>query len=120
MNHKMIRWALALTLPLMPVAAVAEPILATVAADQPGPVISREIFGQFAEHLGEGIYSGVWVGKDSPIPNVRGIRSDVVGALRAIRVPVVRWPGGCFADEYNWRNGIGPASTRASTVNLWG
>ncbi len=120
MNRKLIRWALALALPLMPAVAVAEPLSVAVAADQPGPVISREIFGQFAEHLGEGIYGGVWVGKDSPIPNVRGIRSDVVAALRAIRVPVVRWPGGCFADEYNWRNGIGPAEARASTVNLWG
>ena len=73
----------------------------TIQADNPGPVINRDIFGQFAEHLGEGIYGGVWVGKDSPIPNVRGIRSDVVGALRAIKVPVVRWAGGCFADEYH-------------------
>ncbi len=91
-----------------------------VRTDQPGPVISREIFGQFSEHLGEGIYGGVWVGKDSKIPNVRGIRTDVVAALRAIHVPVIRWPGGCFADQYNWRNGIGPAEDRVSTVNFWG
>ena len=92
----------------------------TVQADQPGPVINRDIFGQFAEHLGTGIYGGVWVGKDSKIPNVRGVRSDVVGALKAIKVPVVRWPGGCFADEYHWRNGIGPASKRKVTVNsVW-
>ena len=85
-----------------------------VQTGQPGPVINRDIFGQFAEHLGTGIYGGVWVGKNSPIPNVRGIRSDVVGALRAIKVPVVRWPGGCFADEYHWRGGVGPASQRKS------
>src|SRR6185312_13414750 len=67
-----------------------------VKADQSGPKISRDIFGQFAEHLGSGIYGGIWVGRNSPIPNVRGIRTDVVQALRAIHVPNVRWPGGCF------------------------
>jgi len=89
-------------------------------AEQSGPTISPAIFGQFAEMLGNGINGGVWVGKDSPILNVHGIRSDVVAALRAIHVPVVRWPGGCFADLYNWRNGIGPAASRPSTVNFWG
>jgi alpha-L-arabinofuranosidase len=93
----------------------------TIHADQSGPVIGRDIFGQFAEQLGNGIYNGVWVGKDSPIPNVRGIRSDVVEALRALRVPNVRWPGGCFADEYHWRDGIGPADRRPVTYNIsWG
>jgi alpha-L-arabinofuranosidase len=96
------------------------PIRADVAADKAGPTISRDIFGQFAEMLGEGIYGGVWVGKDSRIPNVRGIRSDVVAALRELKVPNVRWPGGCFADEYNWRDGIGPASGRNSHINMWG
>ena len=86
-----------------------------------GPIIDRNIFGQFAEHLGAGIYDGVWVGKDSSIPNVRGIRTDVVDALRALHVPNVRWPGGCFADEYHWRDGIGPAAHRKVTVNAnWG
>ena len=79
------------------------PTAITIQADKPGPVIDRQIFGQFAEHLGQGVYGGIWVGKDSKIPNVRGIRSDVVAALRAIHVPNVRWPGGCFADEYHWR-----------------
>jgi alpha-N-arabinofuranosidase len=92
-----------------------------VDAGKPGPKIDRNIFGQFAEHLGSGIYGGVWVGKDSPIPNVRGIRKDVVAALRAIKVPNVRWPGGCFADEYHWRHGIGPAKDRHNTINSnWG
>ncbi len=87
----------------------------------PGARISPDVFGQFAEHLGTGIYGGIWVGKDSTIPNVRGIRSDVVAALRALKVPNVRWPGGCFADEYHWRDGIGPAASRKSTVNTnWG
>jgi alpha-N-arabinofuranosidase len=93
----------------------------TLHTEQAGPVINRDIFGQFAEHLGSGIYGGVWVGRNSKIPNVRGIRTDVVDALRAIRVPNVRWPGGCFADQYHWRNGIGPASGRVSSVNAnWG
>ena len=91
-----------------------------VTADSTGPIISREIFGQFTEMLGEGVYGGIWVGKDSKIPNIRGIRLDVVTALRAINVPLVRWPGGCFADQYNWRNGIGPAQSRVVTVNFWG
>jgi alpha-N-arabinofuranosidase len=94
---------------------------AIVRTDQSGSVISRELFGQFAEQLGAGIYEGVWVGKDSPIPNVRGIRSDVVQALRVLKVPNVRWPGGCFADQYHWRNGIGPVENRPVTYNMnWG
>ncbi len=88
-------------------------------ATQPGPVISRQLFGQFAEHLGHGIYGGVWVGPDSPIPNTRGIRNDVVAALRELRVPNVRWPGGCFGDYHHWRSGIGPR--REVTLNPdWG
>ncbi|KQY26185.1 alpha-N-arabinofuranosidase [Caulobacter sp. Root487D2Y] len=97
------------------------PIVLRIDAGAPGPKIDRNIFGQFAEHLGTGIYGGVWVGKDSPIPNTRGIRDDVVQALRAIKVPNVRWPGGCFADEYHWRHGIGPAESRRKTINSnWG
>jgi alpha-L-arabinofuranosidase len=92
-----------------------------VDAGTSGPTISRHIFGQFAEHLGRGIYEGIWVGPDSPIPNTRGIRNDVLNALKEIRVPNVRWPGGCFADEYHWRKGIGPADKRPATLNPnWG
>jgi alpha-L-arabinofuranosidase len=91
-----------------------------IRTDIAGAVISRDVFGQFAEMLGEGIYGGVWVGKDSKIPNVRGIRSDVVAALRELKVPNVRWPGGCFADEYNWRDGVGPSARRTSHINQWG
>jgi alpha-N-arabinofuranosidase len=92
-----------------------------IQADKPGPRIERDLFGQFAEHLGHGVYGGIWVGKDSPIPNVRGIRSDVVAALKAIKVPNVRWPGGCYADEYHWRDGIGPADKRPVRLNAnWG
>ncbi|OFC70295.1 alpha-N-arabinofuranosidase [Alteromonas confluentis] len=86
-----------------------------------GPVISKNIYGQFAEHLGYGIYEGLWVGKDSTIPNTEGFRSDVVGALKELHVPVIRWPGGCFADEYHWRDGIGPQKDRPVKVNTnWG
>lgn len=83
--------------------------------------INKEIYGHFAEHLGRCIYGGIYVGEDSPIPNVRGIRTDVVEALKAIKVPVVRWPGGCFADTYHWMDGIGPKETRKKIVNTnWG
>ncbi|MBI3349383.1 MAG: alpha-N-arabinofuranosidase [Burkholderiales bacterium] len=101
--------------------AQAADIKLVVNADQPGPVIHRNIYGQFAEHLGTGIYEGMWVGPDSKIPNVRGWRKDVIGALKDLKVPLVRWPGGCFADEYHWREGIGPRAKRPIKVNSnWG
>lgn len=93
----------------------------TIRLDQPGPVINRNIYGQFAEHLGRLIYEGIWVGEDSPIPNTRGLRNDVLAALKELRVPVLRWPGGCFADEYHWRDGIGPRDKRPRRPNAsWG
>jgi len=93
----------------------------SVDASKAGAKIDRNLFGQFAENLGHGLYGGIWVGKDSPIPNTRGIRNDVVTALRELKVPNVRWPGGCFADEYHWRNGVGPAEKRPATLNAaWG
>jgi alpha-N-arabinofuranosidase len=93
----------------------------TVHGDRPAPKFDKRIFGQFAEHLGTGIYGGIWVGKGSRIPNVDGYRRDVLDALKAIRVPVVRWPGGCFADEYHWREGIGAPSKRKVKINTnWG
>ena len=99
--------------------APAQNVQLSVDVSRVGAKIDRNIFGQFAEHLGHGIYDGIWVGLDSSIPNTRGIRNDVVGALKAIKVPNVRWPGGCFADEYHWRKGIGPQ--RAVTLNPnWG
>jgi alpha-N-arabinofuranosidase len=102
-------------------AADTDSIRLSVDATKAGATIDRHIFGQFAEHLGRGIYEGVWVGPDSKIPNTRGIRNDVVAALKAIKVPNVRWPGGCFADEYHWRNGIGPRDKRPATLNPnWG
>ena len=93
----------------------------TIDAARPGPVISRYVYGQFAEHLGTGIYGGLWVGPDSTIPNTRGWRNDVVAALKALHVPLVRWPGGCFADQYHWRDGIGPRRERPVRINTnWG
>jgi alpha-N-arabinofuranosidase len=98
-----------------------ETVALQVQMDKPGAKIDRQLFGQFAEHLGRGVYEGVWVGPDSTIPNTRGIRNDVVAALKELRVPNVRWPGGCFADEYHWRNGIGPLAERPATLNPnWG
>lgn len=103
-------------------ATVATPVIAiTVRTDAPGARIEPDLYGQFAEHLGTGIYGGLWVGPESPIPNTRGWRNDVVQALRELHVPVVRWPGGCFADEYHWRDGIGPRAQRPVRLNkLWG
>ena len=83
--------------------------------------ISRHIYGHFAEHLGRCIYDGIWVGENSAIPNKVGIRSDIVEALKRIKIPNLRWPGGCFADAYHWQDGIGPQVKRKNTVNThWG
>ena len=93
----------------------------TIRADPPQGTINRNIYGQFSEHLGRCIYEGIWVGEDSPIPNTRGIRNDVVAALKQLNLPVLRWPGGCFADEYHWKDGIGPREKRPQMINThWG
>ncbi len=93
----------------------------TINADLGRHRISRHIYGHFSEHLGRCVYGGYWVGEDSPIPNTRGIRNDVVDALRQLAVPNLRWPGGCFADEYHWTDGIGPRAGRPTMVNThWG
>jgi len=119
--------AIASTLALM--AALALPVAAQDSAnaqliihgDTPGAKINRNIYGHFVEHLGRGVYEGIWVGEDSKIPNTRGIRNDVVEALRKIKPSVVRWPGGCFADTYSWRDGIGPRDQRPNRNNTsWG
>jgi len=100
-------------------AADAQRVRLSVDISKAGPKIDRNIFGQFAEHLGHGVYGGIWVGPDSPILNTSGIRNDVVAALKALKVPNVRWHGGCFADEYHWRKGIG--AQRPVTLNPnWG
>ena len=90
-------------------------------AENKNAVINRNIYGHFAEHLGRCIYDGFFVGEDSPIPNKKGIRSDIAEALRNIKIPVLRWPGGCFADEYHWQDGIGPKENRKKMINThWG
>jgi alpha-N-arabinofuranosidase len=94
---------------------------ATLHADRPGAKVERDVFGQFAEHLGHGIYGGIWVGPKSRIANDGGYRRDVLAAMKAIDVPMIRWPGGCFADEYHWRDGIGAPKSRPGKVNTnWG
>jgi alpha-N-arabinofuranosidase len=92
-----------------------------VNVDQGRETISKHIYGHFSEHFGHCIYGGYWVGEDSSIPNMRGIRNDIVQALRDIQISNLRWPGGCFADEYHWMDGIGPRSQRPKMVNThWG
>lgn len=99
----------------------APPTTVVVHVDQGRHTIHRDIYGHFAEHLGRCIYEGFWVGEDSPIPHVRGIRQDVVQALKKLQIPVLRWPGGCFADEYHWKDGIGPRDQRPQMINThWG
>jgi alpha-N-arabinofuranosidase len=92
-----------------------------IEADREQNTINRHIYGHFSEHLGRCIYGGYWVGEDSSVPNTRGIRNDVVQALKDIRIPNLRWPGGCFADEYHWMDGIGPREDRPKMINThWG
>jgi alpha-N-arabinofuranosidase len=93
----------------------------SVRTDEGTQIIPKEIYGHFSEHLGTLIYGGLWVGENSTIPNTSGYRSDVLGALKALKIPVLRWPGGCFADEYHWMDGIGPRESRPKLVNThWG
>ncbi len=88
--------------------------------DSPSVVVSRHIYGHFAEHLGRCIYGGFYVGEQNEkIPNVNGVRTDVVEALRRLKIPNLRWPGGCFADTYHWKDGIGPKEKRPKIVNVW-
>jgi len=94
---------------------------AVVHAEEQIGTVKPEFHGHFIEHLGSCVYGGIWVGKNSPIPNVNGFRKAAVDDLKALGVPVLRWPGGCFADDYHWREGIGPAAKRPKRVNIhWG
>ena len=108
-NHSLMKssiHAIMLTIGLIaPTAANADTVTMRMSDINPKTVIMPEIYGQFAEHLGSCIYGGLWVGPDSPIPNTSGYRNDVLQALRDLKVPVMRWPGGCFADEYHRRDG---------------
>jgi alpha-N-arabinofuranosidase len=121
MTRKLIINALALL--FIPLVLLSQSTMNTlvVHADAAKATISKYVYGQFAEHLGRGIYGGIWVGENSSIPNTRGIRNDVVAALKSIKVAAIRWPGGCFADEYHWKDGIGPRAERPKIINTnWG
>ena len=90
-----------------------------ISARDSAPTISKHIYGHFAEHLGRSIYGGFYVGENSSIPNTNGVRNDVITALKELKVPNLRWPGGCFADTYHWKDGVGPKDERPSMVNKW-
>ncbi|WP_435131808.1 alpha-N-arabinofuranosidase [Formosa sp. A9] len=84
------------------------------------PIISKHIYGHFAEHLGRCIYDGIYVGEaNKNIPNTNGVRNDIITALKELKIPNLRWPGGCFADTYHWKDGIGPKKDRPTIVNQW-
>src|SRR5664279_5235628 len=83
-------------------------------------IINKNIYGHFAEHLGHCIYDGIYVGDSNRIiPNTEGIRNDIMAALIKLKVPVLRWPGGCFADTYHWKDGVGPKKNRPTMINKW-
>jgi len=115
------RLAIACAALLMTAAPAFAQTKVTVDTDAPIGTIAPEVYGQFLEHLGLQPYDGIWVGPDSDIPNTDGIRNDVFGALKALDVPVIRWPGGCYADLYHWQDGIGPQEDRPLRTNMvWG
>src|SRR6478609_10215023 len=91
-----------------------------VGSDTTKNIISKHIYGHFAEHLGRGIYGGFYVGENNTkIANTNGVRNDIIDALKKLKVPNLRWPGGCFADTYHWKDGIGPKDKRPTIVNTW-
>ena len=90
-----------------------------ILVDEPLGMISPNVYGHFAENLSGVIYDGIWVGSKSKVPNVDGIRKELIDEMRKIKPPVVRFPGGCFADSYDWRDGIGPVDKRARRTNFW-
>lgn len=96
-----------------------KPTIIKINLDETAPIISKHIYGHFAEHLGRCIYDGIYVGEESKIPNTNGIRNDIVEALKELKIPNLRWPGGCFADTYHWKDGIGPREKRPTIVNKW-
>ena len=91
----------------------------TISENEKAPIISKHIYGHFAEHLGRCIYDGFFVGDTSKIPNTKGVRNDIIKALKDLKIPNLRWPGGCFADTYHWKDGIGPKENRPTIVNQW-
>lgn len=96
-----------------------ETTLLTIKNSESAPIINKNIYGHFAEHLGRSIYGGFFVGDTSKIPNTNGVRNDIIEALKKLKIPNLRWPGGCFADTYHWKDGIGPKENRPTMVNKW-
>lgn len=97
-----------------------ESVVITIGSDENAPIISKHIYGHFAEHLGRCIYEGLYVGEDNKIiPNTEGVRNDIIDALKELGIPNLRWPGGCFADTYHWKDGVGPKEDRPTIVNRW-
>lgn len=96
-----------------------ESSIITLKNDKNAPIISKHIYGHFAEHLGRCIYDGFYVGENSEIPNTDGVRNDIISALKELKIPNLRWPGGCFADTYHWKDGVGPQENRPTIVNQW-
>lgn len=90
-----------------------------VVEDSDAPMISKHIYGHFSEHLGRCIYGGLYVGEESTVPNTAGVRNDIIEALKELQIPNLRWPGGCFADTYHWKDGVGPKDERPTMVNRW-
>jgi alpha-L-arabinofuranosidase len=121
MSHWRFRMAVCCFWLIFGAACSAEDVSAklVIHVDQGQDKISRNIYGQFAEHLGRCIYDGFWVGADSSIKNTGGVRDDIVAALKDLAIPNLRWPGGCFADNYHWRDGIGPPDKRPARSNVW-
>src|ERR1041385_1299435 len=87
--------------------------------NEPLGTISPEIYGHFTEHLGGVIYDGIWVGENSKVPNLNGLRKELIDEMKKIKAPVIRYPGGCFADSYDWRDGIGSREKRPKRTNFW-
>ena len=105
--------------PRLAAAQIVPDVEVVVRPRQPGATIASHLYGHFIEHLGGVIYDGIWVGRDSRIANVDGIRKAFIDDMKALGAPNFRWPGGCFADGYHWRDGIGPSVRRPRTYNFW-
>src|SRR6187402_3028770 len=118
-RKKFVAIAVALLIGPLSFAQTAE-VTVSVNADQGKQQISKHIYGHFSEHLGRCIYGGFYVGTDNnKIPNVDGVRKDIIEALKQMKIPNLRWPGGCFADTYHWKDGVGPKAERPALVNRW-
>ena len=121
MHMKIFKYAAIATVLLCTKASIAqEKVKVNVAEEADAPIVSKHIYGHFAEHLGRCIYEGLYVGEENKIiPNTEGVRNDIIEALKELDIPNLRWPGGCFADTYHWKDGVGPQEDRPTIVNRW-